>query len=166
MKVVVEDANVLLDLVNGGLLGLWLGVEFKNSTTHLVWEEVALTHQRQEVQPFIDSGLLTLDEIQPQSWEEIFHFSNSCGVSISDASVWFIAKSERAILLTGDSKLRKSAKAVGVEVRGVLWVLDELVVRGKILPSSATLALNKMIADGSFLPSEECRLRRSKWASP
>ena len=165
MKVVVEDANVLLDLVNGGVLGLWLGVELKNITTHLVWEEVARTHQRQEVQPFIDSGLLILNEIHPGSWEEISRISNDCGVSISDASVWLIAKSEKAILLTGDSKLRKSAKAVGVEVRGVLWVLDELVVQEKLPPSAAVLALDKMIEDGAFLPPEECRIRRAKWTA-
>lgn len=47
MKVVVEDANVLLDLVNGGILALWLGAGFENCTTHLVWQEVTVTAQRQ-----------------------------------------------------------------------------------------------------------------------
>jgi len=58
MKVVVEDANVLLDLVNGGILALWLGAGFENCTTHLVWQEVTVTAQREYVQPFVEAGLL------------------------------------------------------------------------------------------------------------
>ncbi|HEX8372639.1 MAG TPA: hypothetical protein VF585_07660 [Chthoniobacterales bacterium] len=163
MKVLVEDANVLLDLVNGDVLGLWLGAGFENSTTVLVWQEVSHTTQQQKVQPFIDSGLLTIHDIPPTSWHAIAAFSVSAGVSISDASVWLLAKSEKATLLTGDSKLRSSARVSGVEVRGILWVLDELVAQGKLEPKAAAVALNKMVEGGAFLPLEECRTRMDAW---
>lgn len=163
MKVVVEDANVLLDLLNGGLLGLWLGLDFENCTTALVWHEVTNASQRQMVQPFIDSGLLTIRDVEPEAWSAISTFSTETGVSMSDGSVWLLAKAEGAVLLTGDSKLRKSAKATGVEVRGVLWVLDELVAREKIAASEAADSLKKMVEDGAFLPLEECRSRINKW---
>jgi len=45
------------------------------------------------------------------------------GISITDSSVWILARERRAILLTGDSKLRRHVQRAGVEVRGVLWVL-------------------------------------------
>jgi hypothetical protein len=48
-------------------------------------------------------------------------------VSVPDGSVWLLARTEGAILLTGESKLRKAAQASDVEARGVLWVLDELI---------------------------------------
>jgi len=60
MKVVVEDANVLLDLVNGGILALWLGAGFENCTTHLVWQELTVTAQRQYVQPFVEAGAVAV----------------------------------------------------------------------------------------------------------
>lgn len=165
MKVVVEDANVLLDLVNGGILGLWLGLDFRNCTTTLVWHEVRDFEQRQQVQPFIDSGLLILCDVDPQSWPTINEFSVRQGVSISDASVWLLAETESAILLTGDSKLRKSAKSTGVAVRGVLWVIDQLVEQAKLTKLMAADALSKMLAAGAFLPTEECRSRIAKWRS-
>lgn len=43
MRIIVEDANVLLDLVHGSILGIWLGAGFQNCTTHLVWNEVTDT---------------------------------------------------------------------------------------------------------------------------
>lgn len=166
MKVVVEDANVLLDLLNGGILGLWLGLEFEHCTTHLVWQEISVTAQRRQVQPFIDSGLIRLNEVTPDSWDQIVAFSVTAGVSIPDSSVWLLAKKENAILLSGDSKLRKSAKTTGVDVRGVLWVLDELVSRDKLSGNAAVKALKKITDAGAFLPADECRARISSWISP
>ncbi|MBV8277191.1 MAG: hypothetical protein JO170_18300 [Verrucomicrobia bacterium] len=57
MRVVVEDANVSLDLVSGGILALWFGAGFEKCTTHLVWQELTVAAQRQYVQPFIEAGL-------------------------------------------------------------------------------------------------------------
>lgn len=84
MKVVVKDANVLLDLVNGGILGTWLSLGYQNCTTHLVWNEVSQTGQRERVQPFIDSGLIQLRDIAASAWPEIYAFSNEVGVSVPD----------------------------------------------------------------------------------
>jgi hypothetical protein len=106
MKVVVEDANVLLDLVNGGILALWLGAGFENCTTHFVWQELAVTAQRQYVQPFVEAGLLQLEDVFRDWWSEILRLSYEMGISITDSSVWILARERRAILLTGDSKLR------------------------------------------------------------
>lgn len=163
MKVVVEDANVLLDLVNGGILATWLGCDYENCTTHLVWNEVTDTGQRSNVQPFIDSGLISLRDVPADAWETVATFAHSTGISISDSSVWWVSRTDRAILLTGDSKLRRVARDVGVEVRGVLWVLDELIRFEKITPAAAASALEEMIKQGAFLPPAECEARLRKW---
>jgi hypothetical protein len=163
MKVVIEDANVLLDLVNGGILGTWLSLGYRNYTTHLVWNEVSQTGQRDKVQPFIDSGLIQLRDIDASGWPEIYAFSNEVGVSVPDSSVWLLARREGGILLTGDSKLRKAAQASDVEVRGVLWVLDKLVVASRLLPAKALEALGLIQDGGAFLPQDECDKRIAKW---
>jgi predicted nucleic acid-binding protein len=163
MKVVIEDANVLLDLVNGGILGTWLSLGYRNCTSHLVWNEVSQTRQREKVQPFIDSGLIRLRDIAANEWPEIYAFSNELGVSVPDSSVWLLARREGGILLTGDSKLRKAAQASDVEVRGVLWVLDELVDASRLLPGKAAEALRSIRDRGAFLPQDECDKRIAKW---
>ena len=63
MKVVVEDANVLLDLVNGGVLSLWLGAGFENCTTYLVWQEIIVTAQKEHIQSFVEAELLRLEDV-------------------------------------------------------------------------------------------------------
>jgi hypothetical protein len=70
------------------------------------------------------------------------------------------SRTEGAILLTGDSKLRKAAQASGVKVRGVLWVLDELVDASLLLPAKAAEARRD---GGAFLPQDECDKRITKW---
>lgn len=163
MKVVVEDANVLLDLVNGGVLAHWLGLDFENCTTPLVWREVSDGAQRSIVQPFIEAGLIRLVDIAPHQWQEIVAFKEQAGVSIADASVWLLAKSEGAVLLSGDSKLRKSARLIGVDVRGIFWVLDVLIERKKIKATAAAKALQRMLNQGAFLPQGECESRIASW---
>ena len=90
-------------------------------------------------------------------------FSNEVGVSVPDGSVWLLARTEGAILLTGDSTLCKAAQASDVKVRGVLWVLDELVEASRLLPAKAAEALGLIRDGGAFLPQDECDKRIAKW---
>jgi hypothetical protein len=67
------------------------------------------------------------------------------------------------ILLTGDGPLRRIAEGNGLEVRGVLWVTDELETHG-ILTAPVLHAALQILADDDlvFLPKEDVlrRLRR------
>jgi len=65
--------------------------------------------------------------------------------------------------VTGDNSLRKAAEAEGVTVRGVLWVLDELVAAAAVTPARAAEGLRTMLAQGARLPSDECRRRLGAW---
>jgi hypothetical protein len=163
MKVVVKDANILLDLVIGDILGPWLSLGYQTCTTHLVWSEISYTKQREKVVPYIESGQIGLRDIDGDDWDEIYSFSEKLGVSVPDGSVWFVAREENAILLSGDGRLRRAAKADGIEIRGILWVLDELVSRERLPPSTALSALTAILSSGSYLPEEECEKRKELW---
>lgn len=67
------------------------------------------------------------------------------------------------ILLTGDGPLRRMAEDGGIEVRGVLWVTDELEVH-EVVPAAALHAALELFRDDDlvFLPADEVlrRLRR------
>ena len=162
MKVVVEDVNVLLDLVNGEILGHWLGIGFEHISTHLVWREVADTAHFNSIQSFVDSGLIQLRDIAPHEWGDLAAYSREHGASMAEASVWFIAKSERAVLLTGNSRhpgLRQSE----IEIRGVLWVFDQLIEQRRVSTSNAAFALEKMLKNGALMPRQECQTRIAAW---
>jgi len=53
-------------------------------------------------------------------------------LSVYDTFALAIAKFRHIVLLTGDGRLRKTAAAEGVTVRGTLWIFDELLRNGKI----------------------------------
>ena len=53
-------------------------------------------------------------------------------LSVYDTFALAIAKFRQIVLLTGDGRLRKTAVAEGVTVRGTLWIFDELLRCGKI----------------------------------
>lgn len=48
-------------------------------------------------------------------------------------------------------------------MRGMLWILDELVRQRIVTPQKAAEALEKMRAKKSRLPCAECERRLKKW---
>jgi len=84
-------------------------------------------------------------------------------LSFADLSALLLARKFSSMLLTGDRRLRKLAKAHGLEVHGILWVLEELVRRGTLKPARAARALEAIIQGGARLPREECRRLLQKW---
>ena len=73
-----------------------------------------------------------------------------------------LARRPGGLLLTGDADLRRVAESLGVEVHGVLWILDRLV--DAALPRGrAARALEKILARGSRLPEVEVRKRLDRW---
>lgn len=85
------------------------------------------------------------------------------GPSPADLAALVVAEDEQCALVTGDNSLRKAAEAEGVTVRGVLWVLDELVAAAAVTPARAAEGLRAMLAQGARLPADECRRRLGTW---
>lgn len=83
----------------------------------------------------------------------------------SDADLYALwwAVNYRWGLLTGDWELRQAAKAQGLEVHGVLWILDQLVATERLCPLAAARALKKMLEGGARLPPEACQKRLQQW---
>jgi hypothetical protein len=84
-------------------------------------------------------------------------------LSIADTSVAVLAKREGAVLLTNDRRLRTHCQSERIEVRGGLWVLDELLRRDVIAPPQALVALEAMVQGGARLPDHEVEVRRARW---
>jgi predicted nucleic acid-binding protein len=77
--------------------------------------------------------------------------------------VLVLSQTLRGILLTGDSNLRYCGEQSGVEVRGTLWIFDQL-VEEKLLPRrEAARLLEKLVREGRRFPSEACEQRIQLW---
>lgn len=84
-------------------------------------------------------------------------------VSLQDVSVAHLAKRHGGILLSGDKRLRTKSAEAGIEVKGILWVLDMIVERKLLIPQRALNALEAILEAGGRIPSEECGERRQRW---
>lgn len=160
MILVIHDANVLIDLHTAKLLTVFFQLKFENHTTDFVVDEI-----EQSITEFIKSK-----KLQVKSWNAdellelaIAHASQPKRISIQDCSVLLLTKKLGGILLTGDGNLRHCAEQSGVEVRGTLWIFDQLVDSKLLSMREATHLLEKLIDNGRRFPAEACAQRIQKW---
>jgi len=166
-KIVVNDTNVFIDLLEIGLLDHFFQLSWEIHTTDLVMWELQREKQHRAVAEYQKMHRLHVASFEAAELKEILSLQRFYGqitnVTMTDCSVWFYAKREGYILLTGDKKLRASATIDGVEVRGILYVFDALVDEGVLSPSEAANKLAQLRAVNSRLPKEEIEKRLELW---
>lgn len=166
MKIIINDANILIDLVELEMLSdfFQLAYEFR---TNLILDEL-LVDQYQELIPFIESGCIIVDEISTDELVEIMVIrATKPTFSEQDCSAFHQARKYNAGLITSDNSLRKFAKQNGMEVHGHLWVFDCLVESNIFTGSMAIRKLSDLIESINprlGLPEAECQKRFNSWA--
>ena len=107
---------------------------------------------------------LTIEGLNGDEMVSLFGLRQTLGnSSLADVSCYFLARERRWPLLTGDGALRKSGQQGQLEVRGVLWILDELERHALLSTQQLADALDSMLKAGARLPKEECRKRLNRW---
>ncbi len=164
MKIVINDANILIDLIHLELEIPFFQLErLELKTTDFVFEEL---HEEQKdiLKNFVDEGKLIIIESEEEDLINISKILNETnGLSFEDCSVWYFAKSQEGILLTGDGKLRRQSAADGVEVRGILYIFDQLLLDEIISFEDAILKLNQLYQINDRLPIEAKNQRIELW---
>lgn len=142
MKIVINDANILIDLAKLDLLELFSLLNFELHTTDFVYEELN-EEQKSPVSSLLKEGRLNIIEtIDSKDFKGINALLNSSnGLSFEDCSVWYYSTKLSGTLLTGDLKLCRQVRKNGVEARGIIYVFDELLKQNLI---SFSLAIEKM----------------------
>ncbi len=164
MEFVVNDTNIFIDLVNTDLLDAFFQLELTVYTTDFVIAEIEDPVQTGIVESFVAEKKLIVDSFTLDELEELTLLQDANnGLSIEDCSVWYYSKQNDYTLITGDGLLRKCASSDGVNVKGVLFIFDELVGNELITPIIAAEKLELLIALGSRLPQNECDKRLKKW---
>ena len=163
MRVAVKDANILIDLIESDLLGLWFKLGVETYISDLVQLEIHDERQARTLQAFVDAGLLIVESLSPDELQESVIKHTKHRISIEDASALILAQKKKAMLLSGDSTLRKTAEAEGIDVHGVLWVFDRLVEKALLTPADAIAKLQALQALGTFLPQALCDKQIHEW---
>lgn len=164
MKIVINDANILIDLVKLELLESFSKLNFDLHTTDFVIEEL----NDEQKAPIIElNGLKKFSIIETISIEDFQGINgileNSSGLSFEDCSVWYYSKKLSGVLLTGDGKLRKQASKDNLEIRGIIYLFDEFLNQNLISFEEAVEKIKQLRLLNNRLPKKEIEKRIDFW---
>ena len=156
----VLDSSVAFDLINGRLILEAQSLPCVFAVPDIIYEEEFDEIAKEE---FSKLNLVIIefdgDQVAEVYSMKVVHNRPS----LADLFAFVGAKDNQAILLTGDSALRTIAEEVGLTVHGILWILDELVMRNLLIPRRAAQALRDILIKKSRLPQNECVRRFKAW---
>lgn len=166
-KIVVNDTNVFIDLYEVGLLDKFFSLPWEVHTTDFVMLELLREGQQETVAKYKAEKRLLVPVLEAEEMMAIGNLyqqnQNRSNLSLTDCSVWYYAKVNNYILLTGDRKLRTASVYDGVEVHGVIYVFDTLVELNIISRQVAVEKLQLLNSMNPRLPKEEIDKRISMW---
>jgi hypothetical protein len=161
-KLLISDANILIDMIVGGLLDEIFKLDYEFGLPDVLFEY----ELRENHADLPDKGLqvMALESAAVDDTGSLYQRHRSSGVSVNDCMALALAKQEDCPLLTGDSALRQVSILEDVEVRGTLWLVGELMETHVIAVDQAAQAYDAMRTDGSRLPWKEvnAQIKKSK----
>lgn len=156
MVVIVEDTNILIDLVDSGLITHCDALDIEFHTTDMVISELRNSNQRLRVLQSVENGRLKVAEIKNQDLIDVsltyYNYSRSTNLSIADISVMLQAERLKCRLLTSDQKLLNQARQRGIEANGLLWLTDYMVDSGTVQPLMMVSYLQKLLTTNDCAP--------------
>lgn len=166
MIVVVNDANILIDLIKLQLLEAFFTIPWEFYSTNLIIENELYDEQKEQLQPYIFSRKLLIQELDVDDIIRIITIqTQKPQLSDKDCSALHCAQKLNAALITSDNTLRNFAKQQKVEVHGHLWGFDNLLEYNCLNPEVAITKLLELITINPWLnlPRKECEARIEKW---
>ncbi len=134
----IQDACILFDLIDLGLISVFFDLDFDVMTTPQVMIEVLDGDQVNLTDNLVKNGRLKVDDKGNLTEIQKILIENS-GLSFADSSVLELAIRVNGIVLSSDLKLRNATSRNGLAVRGVLWIIEELLAN-KLLSSEEALS--------------------------
>lgn len=141
MHILVTDACVLITLSRGGILPGFAALPYDFACPLPVFGE-AQTLEERERDLLLRSGMEQTDLTGEQIERALDLRRANKKISLNDFFAFVDAQDRPdSILLTSDSNLRAFANDEGIEVHGVLWVIDELHAHAILPPLALYRAL-------------------------
>lgn len=164
-KVVVSDTNIFIDLCKLGILGDFFALPLDIHTTDLIISELTIPEQKQAVLNFQKREKLHVASLDASQISEVAEMSADTNgkLSIYDCSVWLYARTGGYSIISGDDLLKRKATEDGLEVHGILYIID-LMVNYNILPKPlASSILSELYKINKWLPKAEVERRINNW---
>jgi predicted nucleic acid-binding protein len=127
MRIVVSDSSCLIDLRKVSMLEHLLRLPYEFLIPNTLFEEELLKFTAAQKKALIRGGLKVIDLPGEQVLRAQEIIREVPQLSVHDGFAFALAEQHAGcILLSGDDSLRRLADKRGIEVHGVLWVLDQL----------------------------------------
>ena len=162
--VVVNDTNIFIDLIKIDLLDALFELNIEVWTVDVILAELSPSNgQQKDVAQYEGHGL------HVERYENVlpiitYQKGLSPGLSFQDCAVLYCAKEKGFVLLTGDAKLRRTARGEQVEVRGIFYLLDQMVEQDVRSRAVCLERLNLLETINKRLPKEAIEERRRRWS--
>lgn len=164
MRLLIHDANVLIDLLDIGLLDEAMTLPCVMETTDLVQHEIVDAEQTRALTECIVKGLLAVLSSSIEQMSKIAEMqSASPQLTLADCSVFFHAQDRDGVVLSGDGRLRKEAERQRLEVHSTPWLLSLMVIEGSLAPEAAIERLELLMSINKRLPHRECLKLIEAW---
>ena len=163
MKIVISDTNIFIDLLNIDLFKKFLRLPMEIHTTDLVLSELK-DEQAEVIEEHIKDKKITVITADEEEYSELIELMKEReSISLVDYSVYYFAKKINATILTGDKTFKNYAEGKNMEVKGILWVLDEILNKKLLGKSDLAAKLRLLIETNKRIPVDECQQRLEKW---
>ena len=163
MKIAITDANIFIDLIETEMLGFLFDLEMEIHSTYEVYNQLN-AGQEKLTQNFVQSKVLFLYSFSYEELLEIASLEFPSGLEMADRSVFYYATKINGIILTGDRKLKKYCERNHQQVKGIIWLFDQILEKELLPPDQLTAKMELLLKINSRLPYDECHARIAKWS--
>ena len=159
MKLHINDANILIDIVQLDLVVAFLELNFEMHTTDFVFAELETAQQ----QALKSEKLIIINPTETDLFAISDLTNENNGLSFEDCSVWYFAQKMDGVLITGDGNLRKKAKAAGIDVKGIIFIIDEIKSQNILTTETCIAKMQALHRLNDRLPKNEIIKRIALW---
>lgn len=156
MEIVVNDANILIDLTKADLLQFCSRMQLDFHTLDMIVDEVNDPEQRRAIDNLIADGTLKVFSLSGKQLAVVLdmvgEYAGKCNLSTQDIAVMVYAKDNGYRLLTGDKVLRTKAIAENVTVSGILFLTDKMMEDGLVTDLEMINMLERLKSVNKRLP--------------
>ncbi len=127
MRIIVSDSSCLIDLRKVSLLEAFLSLPYEILIPNTLFEDELLKFSAEQKRGLLDGGLQVIDIPGAGVLRAQEVIRTKPGLSVHDGFAFALAESHAGcILVTGDGDLRTLAAKHGIEVHGLLWIVEQI----------------------------------------
>jgi hypothetical protein len=153
----INDVSILFDLLDLDLFEKYFQLRHKLLMTPHILSEIKNESQKVKIKQSIEETKISIDKFGTfESINQLFEIYN--GLSFADCSVLESAMRNKGIIISSDKLLRRISKINNVEVKGLIWIIEELYTNTIISGEEVRYMLSKYSEINPRAPLKEISL--------